>query len=361
LLSDPVVEGLRRSLEHRLARTERRLVAAVKAKEAEVMRRLSAARGSLFPHGVRQERKLAYIPSWRATDRVWWSSCSTRRGTHARLVSPGTRPMSANAVGRRPLDDERAPAADEPTPIDTSPRPARSRAGAFFVSLGIFTNKIFGVVRQSFIATYLGAAPPPMPSTRRSASRTCCRICSVKARLSAAFIPVYVGCARAGRRRGSGACRRSSVRDSRAGRVGPRLLGVLFTPQILPLIVGGFKGSAASSAITYVRILFPGAGSVRAWRLVPRRPEQPSKFLLSYMAPVLWNVTMIIALVWYGPRENSSSLARITAWASVDRRGGAVPRPAAVRARARAAATHRARLATAECANGAQELRSRSA
>jgi uncharacterized protein YllA (UPF0747 family) len=62
LLTSEIIDGLRRSLDHRLARVERRTLAAVKRRETEVMRELATARGSLYPHGTRQERKLAFIP-----------------------------------------------------------------------------------------------------------------------------------------------------------------------------------------------------------------------------------------------------------------------------------------------------------
>jgi len=97
LLSDPVVDGLRRNLEHRLARTERRLVAAVKAKEAEVMRRISAARGALFPHGVRQERKLAYIPFLARYGPALVEQMLEAARVHARAVVAGAPAMSVNA------------------------------------------------------------------------------------------------------------------------------------------------------------------------------------------------------------------------------------------------------------------------
>jgi bacillithiol biosynthesis cysteine-adding enzyme BshC len=56
-----VVDGLHRSMAHRLDRMERRLLAAVKRREANEMQKIATARASLFPHGVRQERKLAFI------------------------------------------------------------------------------------------------------------------------------------------------------------------------------------------------------------------------------------------------------------------------------------------------------------
>ena len=62
IVPDPVVDGLERSLVHRIERFERRIFAGVKRREVELMRTVAAARGSLFPHGTRQERKLAFVP-----------------------------------------------------------------------------------------------------------------------------------------------------------------------------------------------------------------------------------------------------------------------------------------------------------
>lgn len=61
LVPGPAVDGLYRSMAHRLDRMERRLLAAVKRRETDEMQKIAAARASLFPHGVRQERKLAFI------------------------------------------------------------------------------------------------------------------------------------------------------------------------------------------------------------------------------------------------------------------------------------------------------------
>ena len=61
-VSPAVLNGFRVSMEHRLDRLERRFVAGVKRRETELMRQLGTARGSLYPHGSRQERKLAFVP-----------------------------------------------------------------------------------------------------------------------------------------------------------------------------------------------------------------------------------------------------------------------------------------------------------
>lgn len=62
LLEVPVLEGLERGIEHRLARGERRLLAAVKRRDARTRRDLAAASAALFPLGARQERVLNYVP-----------------------------------------------------------------------------------------------------------------------------------------------------------------------------------------------------------------------------------------------------------------------------------------------------------
>jgi len=62
LAPSATVDGTGRALEWRLSRLERRISAAVKARESALMRDLATVRGSLFPGGIRQERALNLIP-----------------------------------------------------------------------------------------------------------------------------------------------------------------------------------------------------------------------------------------------------------------------------------------------------------
>jgi uncharacterized protein YllA (UPF0747 family) len=57
-----VVGGLRANLTRRLDRFERRLIAAAKKAQADLMHELATARGSLYPLGKPQERALNFIP-----------------------------------------------------------------------------------------------------------------------------------------------------------------------------------------------------------------------------------------------------------------------------------------------------------
>jgi uncharacterized protein YllA (UPF0747 family) len=56
-----VTEGLRANLVRRLDRFERRLIAAAKRQNAETMREIATARGSLYPFGKPQERSLNFV------------------------------------------------------------------------------------------------------------------------------------------------------------------------------------------------------------------------------------------------------------------------------------------------------------
>lgn len=213
------------------------------------------------------------------------------------------------------MSEAPVPAADEPTPVE--PKARRTLAGAFFVAAGIFATKLFGIFRQSFIARYLGA------TAAADAFNAGIRISNLvqnlfgEGALSASFIPVYSKLMAEGN-------------EEEAGRVAGAtaailtlvvsvlvLLGVIFTPQLLPLIAGGFKGEKRALTITLVRIFFPGTGILvlAAWCLGVLNSHR--RFFLSYSAGIAWNVVIIVALVWFGPRQDLTTLAKTAAWASV--------------------------------------------
>ena len=62
VVSARVTEGLRRTLQHRLERLERRYVAAVKLRGNAALHDVATARASLYPLGLPQERALNVIP-----------------------------------------------------------------------------------------------------------------------------------------------------------------------------------------------------------------------------------------------------------------------------------------------------------
>jgi putative peptidoglycan lipid II flippase len=135
--------------------------------------------------------------------------------------------------------------------------------------------------------------------------------------LSASFIPVYSRLLAEGKEEEAGRV---------AGAVGALLMvvvavvvlvGIVATPALIPLIAQGFDPEKKRVTIQLTRILFPGAGIfvISAWCLGILNSHR--RYLLSYSAPVLWNVAMIGALVWFGKSQQPLDLASTLAWASV--------------------------------------------
>jgi len=60
----PTLDGARTQFEHRIARLERRVIAAAKHRNGDMMRLVAGARAALFPFGKPQERALNAVPFW---------------------------------------------------------------------------------------------------------------------------------------------------------------------------------------------------------------------------------------------------------------------------------------------------------
>jgi putative peptidoglycan lipid II flippase len=135
--------------------------------------------------------------------------------------------------------------------------------------------------------------------------------------LSASFIPVYAGLLARDER---------DEADRVAGAIGGLLavgvaiivlVGVVATPYFIDLVVPGFTGEKRELTIRLVRIVFPGTGLLvlSAWCLGILNSHR--RFFLSYAAPVLWNLAIIVALFGFGGRSTQADLTVWAAWGSV--------------------------------------------
>src|SRR5216684_6753579 len=188
---------------------------------------------------------------------------------------------------------------------------------AVIVAAGILLSRIAGLVRESIFAHYLGN------SGAADAFKAGFRIPNIlqnlfgEGVLSASFIPVYSRLLSEGE---------DETADLLAWAVGAILslviaamvaLGVVFTPYLIDAIAPGFHGATRDLTIRLVRILFPGAGLLvlSAWCLGVLNSHH--RFFASYAAPVAWNLAIIAALVFYGPRRSQEALAIELAWSAV--------------------------------------------
>ncbi|MEO5740380.1 MAG: murein biosynthesis integral membrane protein MurJ [Vicinamibacterales bacterium] len=185
------------------------------------------------------------------------------------------------------------------------------------VAFGILCSRLTGFIRQRFFAQYFGL------SDSADAFMAAFRIPNFlqnlfgEGALSASFIPVYAALLaredreEATRVAGAVAALLALVTGTLV------LLGVLATPLLVALIAPGFEGDKRRLTIAIVRILFPGAGLLvlSAWCLGILNSHR--RFLLSYLAPVTWNVAMIVALLWWGKVTPLPRLAVILAFAAL--------------------------------------------
>ncbi|HEY9504710.1 MAG TPA: murein biosynthesis integral membrane protein MurJ [Gemmatimonadales bacterium] len=185
------------------------------------------------------------------------------------------------------------------------------------VAAGILLSRIIGLVRNRVFAHYFGT------SMAADAFSAAFRIPNFlqnlfgEGVLSASLIPVYAGLRARGRTREAAAV--ATAVASLLGLVVSLLVlgGVLLAPWLIDLIAPGFEGGKRELTVRLVRILFPGAGllALSAWCLGVLNSHR--RFFLSYVAPVVWNAAIIVALVAFGNRRSQPDLAVIAAWGSV--------------------------------------------
>ncbi|RPI55220.1 MAG: murein biosynthesis integral membrane protein MurJ [Acidobacteria bacterium] len=186
------------------------------------------------------------------------------------------------------------------------------------VALGILCSRLTGFIRQRVFAHYFG-----LQSDAADAFMAAFRIPNFlqnlfgEGALSASFIPVYA--ALVARDEREQATRVAGAVAALLALVTSVLVlaGVLATPLLVTLIAPGFRGDKRELTITLVRILFPGAGLLvlSAWCLGILNSHR--RFLLSYIAPVIWNVSMIVTLLWWGAVTPLPRLAVLLAWGAV--------------------------------------------
>ncbi len=189
---------------------------------------------------------------------------------------------------------------------ETAPQTSPGRpGGALFVALGILSSRVFGLVRQKAFAFFFGAGPFTDALQNALKAPNALQNLLGEQALSASFIPIYSRLLEEGR-----------DEDARrfAGAIFGLLalavtclvvLGVLFARPIVGVLSAGFLADAARVAagemevdrfeltVRAVRIVFPMTGLLvlSAWALGILNSHR--RFLLPYMAPVLWNLAIL--------------------------------------------------------------------
>ncbi|MGB6554816.1 MAG: murein biosynthesis integral membrane protein MurJ [Candidatus Binataceae bacterium] len=205
---------------------------------------------------------------------------------------------------------------DPPGPAGPKP-PTQSRAGAGMVASGILLSRIAGLIRATIFAHFLGN------SAAADAFQAGFRIPNFlqnllgEGVLSASFIPVY------SKMLGEGDDENGDLLAWTFGAIlalATSILvvaGIVFAPYLIDVIAPGFSGDKRELTVTIVRVLFPGTGMLvmSAWCLGVLNSHH--RFFASYASSVVWNVAIIVALLWFGPRRTQDGLAVDVAWGAV--------------------------------------------
>lgn len=185
------------------------------------------------------------------------------------------------------------------------------------MAAGILGSRLLGLVRQRIFGHFFGTSAVADAFTAAFRIPNLLQNLFGEGGLSASFIPVYAGLLARGE---TAAARR--VAGGVAALLGLLtatlvLIGVTAAPALVDLIAGGFTGERRALTITLVRILFPGAGLLvlSAWCLGILNSHR--RFLLSYAAPMAWNLAIIGTLLAFGWRLVPERLVLAVAWGSV--------------------------------------------
>jgi putative peptidoglycan lipid II flippase len=175
--------------------------------------------------------------------------------------------------------------------------PPSSARGSMLVAAGILLSRCAGLIREMVIGAFLGVGPAA------DAFKAALRIPNLMQNLlgegvlSASFIPVYARLRAEGRHDEAGRLA-GAIAGLLAAVTGViSVVGIVFAAPITKVLVPGFGEEKYELTVELTRIMFPGIGFLvlSAWCLGVLNSHR--QFFLSYVAPVLWNVAQIAALV----------------------------------------------------------------
>ena len=194
----------------------------------------------------------------------------------------------------------------------TQAAPGRRGGGAPKVAAGILLSRLAGLVREQAVAFCFGVGPHADALTAALRVPNALQNLLGEGALSAAFIPLYSRLVEEGRREEAGRFAGAIFGLLLAAAAGLALAGVLLARPLVAVLAPGFLGDAAAVAagrqavdrfalsVDAVRILFPMTGCLvlSVWALGILNSHR--RFFLPYFAPVLWNSSMIAALLLAG-------------------------------------------------------------
>ena len=217
--------------------------------------------------------------------------------------------LSAPAEGAETLPEaDAAPGSPAEDALDAERASQPRGSGAMLVAAGIFASRVIGLVRDRAVAYFFGSGA--FADVYRLALRAPNFLQNLlgEGTLSASFIPIYSRMLEEGRDEEAGRFAGAIFGILAAVAFSAAILGVLLAEPFVAVIASGFLDDADklaageiiidryALAVTVTRLTFPMTAFLvlSAWCLGVLNSHR--EFLLSYFAPVAWNVALLAAL-----------------------------------------------------------------
>ncbi|HEY3944876.1 MAG TPA: murein biosynthesis integral membrane protein MurJ [Solirubrobacteraceae bacterium] len=198
--------------------------------------------------------------------------------------------------------------ASRPDAPEPPPRPRRRLAfSAAIFSVGTALSRIAGLVRDIIAASYFGTTAAASAFTFAYQIPNLVAGLFAQAALSAAFVPVFTELLQQGRKRDAFRVASSLFWIILIGLGGITALLIAFAGVIMPLFTGS-SFSAADNALTVglAQVLFPVVLLLGLTGLLVGILQAFEEFTMPAMAPVVWNIVIIVVLVVLRPHFHSN-------------------------------------------------------
>jgi putative peptidoglycan lipid II flippase len=179
----------------------------------------------------------------------------------------------------------------------------RRGAGSLLVAAGILASRVAGLVREMLSAWLFGASLVTDVLAAALGGANVLQNLLGEQALSASFIPVYSRMLAAGEHERARRFAAAVLGILAVAATVIALGGILVAPLWAYVVAGGFHGRAEGSfplLVFGLRLLFPMTAVLvlSAWCLAVLNSHR--RFFLPYFAPVLWNLSLIVALLGLG-------------------------------------------------------------
>jgi putative peptidoglycan lipid II flippase len=176
----------------------------------------------------------------------------------------------------------------------------RLATAALIVVAATMASRVFGYVREITAAAYYGAGADKSAFDVAFLIPSTVQVLVAQAALSAALIPVFAGLLEKGQRDEAWRVARTifTLMTIILGAV--VILCIIFAPKIMPLFAPGYRHDPAMMAdiVAMTRLLFPTVLILAITGIVIAILNSYEHFTLPAIAPVFWNLTIILAIVF---------------------------------------------------------------